>query len=155
MFLCVAGLAVAVTAIAFAVRIRTEGGLGVFVWPQLDTGYEIGHVTRLAAAPWWLLFAGCIVTGLTAMLFGEDFEGRAVGGYGWWFALAFVPLVLAHLINGRRSRAAALLGLVVLAALGAYAVLVVRSWWPLLPALLLLLWSLNGVRATFADRKYN
>ena len=129
-----------------------NGGLKLFIWPKLRHGYEVTPVARLAATPWALLLCALAGNGLVIALFGHDVLGRP-NGLAWpWLVAATVPALLAHLIDYRRSVAAAVLGLVLLGALSAGLIYLTGAWVMLPLALLGLLWSLNGVRALHADR---
>lgn len=145
-------LAMAGLAIFQVVRVYSEGGLKLFFWPKLRHGYEVTPVTRLAVAPWLLLLFLLAGNGIVIALFGHDVFGQGGGDFRPWLFAALVPMALIHLIDYRRSVAAAVLGLLLLSAASAYLLFVTRSW-TLLPLLLIcLLWSLNGVRALHADR---
>jgi hypothetical protein len=135
-----------------AVRVYNEGGLKLFVWPRLNHGYEVGPVARLAIAPWVLLAFLTGGNGILIALFGHDMFGNSFSSYLPWFAGMLLPLLMIHLIDHRRSVVAAGLGLAILAAGSAWMIwsLAAWAWVPL--AAILLLWSLNGVRATYAER---
>ncbi len=134
------------------VRVYSEGGLKLFFWPRLNHGYEVTPVTRLAIAPWVLLLFLIAGNGLLMALFGHDLNGRPGREYAPWLAIALVPLALIHLIDYQRSVIAAVIGLVLLAAGSAYVLYELQAWTWLPLVGLLLLWSLNGVRAVHADR---
>ena len=135
-----------------ASQIYAEGGLKPFFWPRLDHGYEVGLVTRLAAAPWLLLLFVLVLNGLLILLFDHDLFGRPNGEYKFWLAGALLPVLIIHLVDYQRSvLAAALAFLLVLAMAGLVAYVFAGSLVVLLTTPLLL-WSLNGVRATYVDR---
>ncbi|MEK0083358.1 hypothetical protein [Benzoatithermus flavus] len=135
-----------------AVRIYNEGGLKLFFWPRLNHGYEVGPVARLAIAPWVLLAFLCGGNGVVIALFGHDMFGNPFSSYLPWFAGMLVPFLMIHLIDHHRSLVAATIGLLLLAAGSAYMIWSLAAWaWVPLVAILLL-WSLNGVRATYAER---
>jgi hypothetical protein len=133
-------------------RVYSEGGLRLFFWPRLNHGYEVSPVTRLSIAPWVLLLFVIAGNGIFMAAFGHDLYGRPGRQYAPWLALALVPLALIHLIDYQRSVIAAVIGLVLLAAGGFYVLYELQAWTWLPLVALLLLWSLNGVRAVHADR---
>lgn len=135
-----------------AVRVYNEGGLKLFVWPRLNHGYEVGPVARLAIAPWVLLAFLTGGNGIVIALFGHDLFGNPFSSYLPWFAAMVLPLLMIHLIDHRRSVAAAALGLLILAAGSIYMIWALQAWAWVPLAAVLLLWSLNGVRATYAER---
>lgn len=147
-----AALGVALLAIFEFAKVYAEGGLKLFFWPKLRHGYEVTPVTRLAVAPWALLLFVIGGNGAVIAVFGHDLLGYPAGGFWPWLVAALVPMAMIHLIDYRRSVAAAAAGLVLLALGSLYllATLTAWSWLPL--ALLVVLWSLNGVRAVHADR---
>jgi hypothetical protein len=135
-----------------AIRVYNEGGLKLFVWPRLNHGYEVGPVARLAIAPWVLLAFLTAGNGIVIALFGHDMLGNPFRSYIPWFAATLLPFLMIHLIDHRRSAVAAAIGLLLLAAGSAYMIWALAAWaWVPLIAVLLL-WSLNGVRATYAQR---
>jgi hypothetical protein len=144
--------ALGAVAVVFAVawQIVAETGLRTFIWPRVDHSYVIPYALRLAVAPWYLIFLFLLLNGLSILLFERDVSGARAEGGGYWLAACIVPMGMAHLIDGRRSRLAAFLSLVVLLALTAAAAWLARSWLPAIAAPFLL-WALNGVRATIAD----
>jgi hypothetical protein len=63
-----------------------------------------------------------------------------------------VPVLMIHLIDYRRSVLAAAASLVLIGAVAGY-VLYLNDAWPWLPAALpFMVWGVNGIRATQADR---
>jgi hypothetical protein len=150
----VSGLLFALVVLGAAAQILGDAGLRVFYWPRLDHGYEVQYATRLASLPWYLLLYLAAVNGLAIMLFAHDVLGRPSRGYGFWLALCFVPIVMVHLVDYRRSRAAALLTFLLVAGVVGWLAWLNRSPLPVVVAAPLLLWSFNGVRATFADRAF-
>jgi hypothetical protein len=150
----VSGLLFALVVLGAAAQILGDAGLRVFYWPRLDHGYEVQYATRLASLPWYLLLYLAAVNGLAIMLFAHDVLGRPSRGYGFWLALCFVPIVMVHLVDYRRSRAAALLTFLLVAGVVGWLAWLNRSPFPVVIAAPLLLWSFNGVRATFADRAF-
>lgn len=136
-----------------ASRIYAEGGFRPFFWPSLDRGYEVGLVTRLAAVPWLLVMFLLLVNGCVILLFDHDLLGRPARNHLVWLAGAAVPMLMIHLVDYQRSVAAAAVSFVVVAVLAAAAAYLFADWPAVILLLLpLLLWSLNGVRATYADR---
>lgn len=129
-----------------------NGGLKLFIWPKLRHGYEVTPVARLAAVPWALLLCVLAGNGIVIALFGHDVLGRPAGSAWPWLATAVIPALLAHLIDYRRSVAAAVLGLVLLGVISAGLIYLTGAWVLLPLALVGLLWSLNGVRALHAAR---
>lgn len=139
--------------IAIAVQIVTEAGPRVFVWPTVRHGYEIHHATRLATAPWWLLLVVIVTNTLAIMLFGRGLIGGG-DSWGWWLGSALIPIVVAHLIDFRRSRVVAALSFLVVTGIVAGAAWTTRSWVPAAVGAPFVLWTFNGVRATIADRMH-
>lgn len=139
--------------IAVAVQIVTEAGPRVLVWPTVRHGYEIHHATRLATAPWWLLLVAIVTNTLSIMMFGHDLIGGG-DAWGWWLASALIPIVIAHLIDFRRSRVVAGLSFLVVTAIVAAIVWNTSSWVPVAIGVPLVLWTFNGLRATIADRMH-
>ena len=142
------------------VQIYAESGLRAFLWPKLDHSYEVGMVTRLAAAPWLLLFGLLAGNGLSILVFDEHLTGVPAKGYMPWLLAAIFPVLMIHLVDYQRSVVAAVLALLLWAAITVLVLLVL--WEPLSAALrvvvaagfgVLLLWTLNGVRATVAERQ--
>lgn len=154
MLVGVSGLLFALVLVGAAAHMYADAGLRVFVWPRLDHTYEIQHAARLAAVPWYILLYLLAVNGLAILFFGRDLRGLPSSAYGFWFVLMLLPILMAHLVDYRRSWMAALVTLVVVAACVAGLVYVNASLVPLALALPLLLWSFNGVRATLADRAF-
>jgi hypothetical protein len=135
-----------------AAQIYADGGLRVFCWPRLDSGYEIQHATRLASVPWYLLIFFATLNVLHLLFFAADTGGFM--SYGLWIAIVLLSVGIVHLLDYRRSRLAALLSLLaVLAAMAGFWHLT-QSWLAMALMAPLLLWSFNGVRATFADRTF-
>lgn len=146
---------VAVTAaVVVAVRIVSEAGLRTFLWPKVSRRHITPHAIRLGVAPWWLLFLALLLNGLFVLLFDHDLFGARASGAAPWLAACAIPILMAHLIDGRRSRLAAGLGFVTVAGLAAAAVWYIGSWPVVLAAALLVLWAFNGFRATLADHAY-
>lgn len=150
----VSALVLALTFLGVAAQIYGDAGARVFYWPRLDHGYEIEHATRLASLPWYLLLFLIALNGLAILLFGRDLLGRPSAAWGFWLALTVAPVAMAHLLDTRRSRVAALLTLLLVAGAAGGLAYIARSWVPVAAAAPLLLWSFNGVRATFADRAF-
>lgn len=133
-------------------KVYAEGGVKLFLWPKLRHGYEVSPVTRLSVAPWALLLFLVGGNGVVIALFGHDLLGNPAGGFWPWVAAASVPVAMIHLIDYRRSVAAAAVGFLMLA-LGSFYLLSALAAWSWLPLVaLFVLWSLNGVRAVHADR---
>jgi hypothetical protein len=140
-------------------QIYADGGLRAFLWPRLDHGYEVGHVTRLAVAPWLLLFCLLAGNGLSILVFDENLAGTPAKSYLPWLLSSILPVLVIHLVDYQRSVLAAIVALVLWASITLLVLLAV--WEPLsvvlrvavaLALAVLLLWSLNGVRATVAER---
>lgn len=149
----VSALVFAIVAIGVASHIYADAGLRMFFWPRLQNGYEVQHATRIAAFPWYLALCLAALNGLAILLFSQDITGRpTANGWAFWLALALVPVVMAHLVDYRRSRAGAILSLLLVAGGAAALAYDHRSWVPLAVAVPFVLWTLNGVRAAFADR---
>lgn len=145
-------LALAVLAIFELAKVYAEGGLKLFFWPKLRHGYEVTPATRLAVVPWGLLLVLLGGNGAVIALFGHDLAGNPAGGFWPWLAAAAVPMAMIHLIDYRRSVAAAAIGLLLLALGSLYLVQAAAAWGWLPLLVLFVLWSLNGVRAVHADR---
>ena len=135
-----------------ASQIYAEGGLKPFFWPNLSHGYQVGLVTRLAAAPWLLVLFVLLVNGLLIMLFDHDLLGRPNKEYEPWLASALVPVLMIHLVDYQRSVLAAALSFILVAGIVGLAIYLFAQWLVVLLSAPLLLWSLNGVRATYAER---
>lgn len=133
-------------------QVYHEGGWRLFFWPKLSHGYEVTPVTRLAIAPWVLLLFLSAGNGVVIALFGHDLTGARASAYEPWLVAALLPLLMIHLIDYRRSVAAATVGFVLLAAGTAYVLHRLEAWRWLPVAAILVLWALNGVRAVHADR---
>jgi len=134
------------------VQILSEGGVKLLFWPKLNHGYEVAPVLRLAIAPWAILLFGFAANGMTMLIFGHDLLGHLDHRYVPWLLLAIVPVLMIHLIDYQRSVLAAAVSFAMLAAGTGY-VLHLYDAWAWLPAFLpFLLWGLNGIRATHADR---
>jgi hypothetical protein len=134
------------------VQILSEGGVKLLFWPKLNHGYEVAPVVRLAIAPWAILLFGFAANGMSMLIFGHDLLGHLDNRYIPWLVLAVVPVLMIHLIDYQRSVVAAAASFLVLAA-GTVYVLHFYNAWGWLPATLpFLLWGLNGIRATHADR---
>lgn len=149
----VSALVFAILAIGVASHIYADAGLRMFVWPRLQNGYEVQHATRIAAFPWYLALYLATLNGLAILLFSEDITGRpTAGGWAFWLLAALVPVLMAHLVDYRRSRGGAILSLLLVAGAAAGLAYHLQSWVPLAVAFPFVLWTLNGVRAAFADR---
>jgi hypothetical protein len=142
------------------VQIYAESGLRAFLWPKLDHSHEVGMVTRLAVAPWLLLFGLLIGNGLSILVFDEHLTGAPAKGYMPWLLGAIFPVLMIHLVDYQRSVVAAVTALLLWGGITFLVLLVV--WEPLSTVFrvaiaagfaVLLLWSLNGVRATVAERQ--
>jgi hypothetical protein len=84
------------------------------------------------------------------LLFSHDLRGDPTTGLGFWLLLALPPVAMVHLIDDRHGRVAAALSLVLVVGLTALLAYELRSVLAVAVASLVLLWSLDGVRATFA-----
>lgn len=149
---------VVVTAFLFS-RIYAEGQLRPFFWPALNHGYQVGLVIRLAVVPWLIVLFASGGNGLSILLFHTDVVGTPAANYVPWLAVAALSMLLMHLIDYRRSVIAAFLGFVIFAAMaglllaGLLELAERHLVWLAAAALALpLLWALNGVRATYAER---
>lgn len=150
----VVALAVSATTIAVVSHIVTEAGPRVFVWPNLSHGYEIRHATRIATAPWWLLLTILLTNAVAIMLFGQNVLGGTAEGWSGWLVAAIVPVLMAHLIDFRRSRIASCLSFLVVAGVTALAVWHTGWWVPALVGAPFVLWTFNGMRANISARMY-
>ena len=149
----VSALLFAVVAIGTAAHIYADAGPRMFVWPRLQNGYEVQYATRIAAFPWYLALYLATLNGVAILLFSEDITGRPVsGGWAFWLLVALVPVVMAHLVDYRRSRGGAVISFLLVAGAAAGLAYLQESWIPLVMAVPFLLWTLNGARAAFADR---
>jgi hypothetical protein len=148
----VSALVFAIVAIGVASHIYADAGLRMFFWPRLQNGYEVQHATRIAAFPWYLALYLAALNGLAILLFSQDITGQPTGGWAFWLLAALVPVVMAHLVDYRRSRGGAVLSLLLVAGTFAGLAYDQQSWVPLAVAIPFVLWTLNGVRAAFADR---
>lgn len=147
----VSALILALVILGVLARIYADAGFRVFYWPRLDHGYEVQHAARLASFPWYLLIYLAAVNGLAILLFAVDLLGQPSDAYGFWFAAMLLPILMVHLLDYRHSRLAALLTLALVMAIAAGLVYLTASLVPLLLLAPLLVWSFNGVRATFAS----
>lgn len=138
--------------IGAASQIYADAGFRMFVWPRLENGYEVQHATRLAVFPWYLALYLLAVNGLAILFFATDLGGRPAKGWAVWLAASVLPVVMAHLIDWRRSVIAAAFSVLLLAAGAGGLAYLLNTWVPLVAALPLLVWSFNGLRATIADR---
>ena len=145
-------LILALVILGVLARIHADAGLRVFYWPRLEHGYEVEHAARLATFPWYLLIYLAVVNGLAILLFAVDLSGRPSDAYGFWFAATLLPILMVHLLDYRHSRLAAVLTMLVVMAAAAGLVYLTGSLVPLAMTAPMLLWSFNGVRATFASR---
>ncbi|MFL5334773.1 MAG: hypothetical protein ACJ8H8_16685 [Geminicoccaceae bacterium] len=146
------GLALLLIFLFELIQILSEGGLKLLIWPRLNHGYEVAPVIRLAVAPWALLLFGLSANGLCILTFGHNLVGTPQQIYVPWLLATIVPVLMIHLIDYRRSVLAAGASVVLIAAVVGY-ILYLNNAWPWLPAALpFLLWGLNGIRATQADR---
>ena len=149
----VSALVFAIVAIGVASHIYADAGLRMFVWPRLQNGYEVQHATKIAAFPWYLALYLAAMNGLAILLFSQDITGQpTAGGWAFWLLVALVPVVMAHLVDYRRSRGGAVLSFLLVAGAAAGLAYLQESWIPLVMAVPFLLWTLNGARAAFADR---
>ena len=148
----VSALLLIVAAIGAASHIYADSGFRMFVWPRLENGYEVQYATRLAAFPWYLTLYLLAANGLAILLFAHDLGGRPTKDWAPWLAAALLPVLMAHLIDYRRSRIAAVLSVMLFAGTAAGLAWLLETWVPLAVALPLVVWSVNGARATFADR---
>jgi hypothetical protein len=140
----------AILLIGTASHIAVAARPRVFLWPRVQHPDERHYAARLATLPWWLLLYLVAVNALAVLLFSEDLRGDPTTGLGLWLLLMLPPVAMVHLIDYRHSRAAALLSLVLVAGLAALLAAELRSVLAVATAAPVLLWSVNGVRATFA-----
>ena len=145
-------LVFAVLLIGAAAHIAAASRPRVFLWPRVQHPDECLYAARLATLPWWLLLFAATVNGLAVLLFSYDLRGDPTTGLGFWLVLMLPPVGMVHLIDYRHSRVAAVLSLLLVAGLTAQAAYELRSALPVAMAMPVLLWSVNGVRATFAAR---
>lgn len=145
-------LLLAVVLIGGAAHIHSQVGPRAFYWPRLDHADERHHAARLAAVPWLLLLFLTLGNALAILLLSRDLQGATAEGLGPWLLGSLPAAVMFHLLGARHSRAAAVVTLALVAAVAAVAALHPGSRSGALLAAPLLLWSANGVRATFADR---
>lgn len=135
-------------ALAQARQIYLRGGARQFVWPRFRTGYEITNATRLACAPWLVLLTVCVLNAVTVAWLEEDLLGRPGDRFWLWLIPAAPAAAAVHLLLRRHSRVVAALsaGLVAVVCLGLLWLAGPGLWLPL--AVPLVLWTINGVRAT-------
>ena len=145
-------LLLAVLLTGAAVHIATDSSPRVFLWPRLRHPDERHYAARLATVPWCLLLYLATVNALAVLIFSQDLQGDPTAGPAFGLLATLPCALMVHLLDYRHSRAAAVLTLLLVAGLAAAFTYQHRSWLPVAFATPLLLWSLNGVRATFADR---
>ena len=144
------GVAFILLLVGAASRIAVETRPGVFLWPRVQHPDERLCAARLAAVPWWLLLYLLATSALAVLLFSHDLRGDPTTSLGLWLLLVVFAVVMVHLIDHRHSRVAALLSFLLVAGLTALVAYEFRSALAVAAAAPLLLWSVNGVRATFA-----
>lgn len=146
------GIALLLLLVFELVQILSEGGLKLLLWPRLNHGYEVAPVIRLAVAPWALLLFGLAGNGLCILIFGHNLIGTLQQRAGPWLLAIVVPVAMIHLIDYRRSVVAATVSVVLLVAGFGYFLYLTDSlsWLP--AGVPFLLWAVNGIRATHADR---
>ncbi len=128
-----------------------RGGPRQLIWPTFKRGYEIQNATRLAVVPWVIVLLLAALNATHAVLGGHDLLGSPFA-YAWiWVAVAAFAILVARQISRRRSRGAAALSFaaVSLAVLDLVVEVGPGAW--LVLGLVFVLWSFNGVRATFVD----
>jgi hypothetical protein len=145
-------LLLAVLLVGAAAHICMATNPRVFFWPHLQHPDERHYAARLATLPWWLLIHLAALNALAVVIFSEDLRGDPTTGPSLWLLAMVPPVLMVHLLGYCHSRLAALLTLLLVAGTVVAVALHHGSWLPVAVASPLLLWSVNGVRATFADR---
>jgi hypothetical protein len=148
-----AALALLLVLLGGAAQMYADAGIRVFCWPRLDHGYEIQHATRLASVFWYLLIFMSLLNVFYLLLFSDSTDSGILS-YGLWITLLLLAVGIVHLLDYRRSRLAALLTLLAVLATAIGLWHLSGSWLPVVLMTPLVLWSINGVRATFADRAF-